>query len=96
MPSERVPDHKFKLEAQFNLTIGLLAVKAFEARNGKYPDTLAELTPSIMKIIPQDPYDNKLIKYNSHDKILYSVGPDMTDNKGDCINDVCIKLINGR
>ena len=88
----RIVKNKFKLDAKFNLTKLLLAIKAYYAEKSDLPSTLEELVPKYINKIPPDPFDNKDLKYSKTAKIIYSVNSDMKDDLGNKENDICILL----
>lgn len=62
-----------------------LALHAYHAEHGRYPTTLAELTPSYLHAIPADPFAlSGSPQYQQKDDgyLLYSVGPNGTDDGG--------------
>ncbi len=63
----------------------ILAIVRYQQDNGDYPASLNELVKAgYLKALPQDPYSNEPLRYKllDNDFTLYSVGEDMTDNKG--------------
>lgn len=56
-----------------------LALKIYKAKNGAYPETL-----SFLSEVPIDPFSGKELIYKKSGDgfILYSLGPDMKDDKG--------------
>jgi hypothetical protein len=83
---------KFVLDAKTNLTILLLALRAYYADNQTLPLQISELVPKYASSIPEDPFDNKPLRYILSKKIIYSVGPDMKENGGDKEKDIAIDL----
>jgi hypothetical protein len=61
-----------------------LALYAYRARNGRFPDKLDELAPDFMAAVPCDPFDSQPLKFKrtAQGAVVYSIGPDMTDNGG--------------
>jgi len=62
-----------------------LALRAYKLAHGAYPATLADLSPQIMKTQPTDPFTaGQPFRYKRTGTsfILYSVGPDGTDDGG--------------
>ena len=61
-----------------------IALERYRRRDGHWPATLADLTPDLIPTVPIDRYDGGQIRYMLRDgaPILYSVGPDRTDNGG--------------
>jgi len=50
----------------------LLAMKAFQADNGRLPASSDELVPEYLSDIPKDPFDGQPIRYSSEDKTIFS------------------------
>jgi hypothetical protein len=69
-------------EFQHAATRTLLALKAFEAVNGRLPGSLDELVPDYLESVLLDPFDGKPIRYSAGRKLLHSVGEDLTDSGG--------------
>jgi len=65
------------------------AIQLYQSQKGHYPDSLDDLSLSILKDIPKDPFTDKLFVYHKTDKgfELYSPGPDMMDDNGTLIYD---------
>jgi hypothetical protein len=61
-----------------------LALYAYRARNGRLPEKLDELAPDFMAAVPCDPIDSQPLKFKrtAQGAVVYSIGPDMTDNGG--------------
>jgi hypothetical protein len=61
-----------------------LAMHRYRAAHNRFPETLAELTPEVIPIVPSDPFDQKPLKLKQTERgwIIYSVGPDMRDDGG--------------
>jgi hypothetical protein len=74
------------LEAEAGGALGSLALAsaAYRADHKVYPTSLEQLTPDYISHIPADPYDGKPLKLASGEDglVLYSVGPDLTDDGG--------------
>ena len=67
---------------------------AYHAEKGTYPAALADLAPSYVPEIPPDLFTGKPLIYR-HDGagcLLYSVGSDLEDNRGDAKKDQVIRL----
>ncbi len=75
-----------KMKCQSNtgsaVTYAMLAIKAFQAKNGRLPQTLDELVPEFLPAVPLDDFDGKPIRYSPAKKVLYSVGEDFKDGGG--------------
>ena len=68
--------------ARRDLTLVAAGLAVYKTQNGKYPDTLATLSPAILKTVPRDIFSDKpfLYKSTSQGYLLYSVGENMTDD----------------
>ena len=73
-----------KTHALRRLAVVSLALAAWRAEKGSYPDKLDALSPAVLKAVPQDPFTDKPLTYRRVGKgyVLYSVGPNMTDDGG--------------
>lgn len=69
----------------------MIAIERFRKAKGTYPATLSELVPEFLSAVPPDEFDAGGFKYVVKDAsakvaadgyLLYSVGPDLTDNGG--------------
>lgn len=72
-----------KSEAHTNATLTTIALHIHHQRTGRWPDTLAELTPHLLPTIPEDPFDpGQPIKYRVIDGVphIYFVGANAQDN----------------
>lgn len=72
-----------KSKAQTDAALATIAVHIHHHRTGRWPDTLADLTPHLLPTIPQDPFDpGQPIKYRVIDNTphIYFVGADAVDN----------------
>ena len=63
-------------------TQAMITIKAYKNDTNNYPASLNDLIPSYLSLVPQDPFDGKLLKYSAAKKILYSVGEDLQDSGG--------------
>jgi len=82
--SGRVFELGVEARAQHALSVISLAMAAYRAEKGEYPDSLDKLAPTCLKTIPLDPFTDKPMRYKRTDKgyVLYSVGPNMRDDGG--------------
>jgi hypothetical protein len=72
-------------EARRRLTIVALTVERFHLTQGVYPDSLSQLVPGLLKVIPPDFMDGQPLRYRrtaSGHFVLYSVGLDCVDDGG--------------
>lgn len=70
--------------AQRDMTDCLLALRRYELKQGKLPDTLAELVPDYLPAVPNDAYDGQPLRYliTPESTCVYSIGEDRVDNGG--------------
>ena len=78
-----------KADARRRLARLGLALYRYRAQKGRYPDKLDDLQPDFIFVVPGDPFDDKplRLKQTDHGLIVYSIGPDMTDNGGEPIDE---------
>ena len=71
-------------EAGEGLTNLAFAASAYQADHGNYPESIEALAPQYIAAIPADPFSGKPLKLASVEGglILYSVGPDLKDERG--------------
>ena len=75
-----------KIEAARRVIVAAIAVKRFQLKHGKLPETLGELAPEFFPSVPIDPYDGKPLRYHPNADgtfLLYCVGEDGVDDGGD-------------
>lgn len=75
-------DKKSSTNVKEEATLGMLAIKAFQLKHGKLPETLGELVPEFLPVVPLDDYDGKPLRYQPTKRLLYSVGSDFKDDGG--------------
>jgi hypothetical protein len=70
--------------AALRLMMTELAVRGYEAKNGKPPMALAALVPAWLPTVPRDPFSNRPLVYRvtTNSFLLYSVGRDGNDDQG--------------
>jgi hypothetical protein len=74
-----------RLTAQLRLLEAAAGLQAFHVAHGQWPPTLNELVPSYLDQVPADPFSpNQGLRYQRVEGriMLYSVGPDGTDDGG--------------
>jgi len=61
-----------------------LAVERYRLARGVLPETLQDLVPTYLADVPSDPFDGKPLRYKHLERgyLVYSVGPDGTDDGG--------------
>lgn len=72
-------------ETDRQMLLSAIAIKRFEVRNGKLPDSLSDLIPSFLSKLPKDYMAGGPLHYKAGKQgfLLYSVGEDSQDNGGD-------------
>lgn len=75
-------DKKSSAKVREEATLCLLAIKAFQLKHGKLPETLGEMVPEFLPAMPLDDYDGKPLRYRPKERLLYSVGSDYKDDGG--------------
>ena len=74
-----------RVETERSVVITAVALKRFQLRHGKLPETLDVLIPDFVPAVPVDYMDGKSIKYKLNPDghfLLYSVGEDGQDDGG--------------
>lgn len=71
-----------RLRFQLDALVVTAALHAYKKANGALPETLAELVPTYLEAVPQDPADGNPMRYSAQKKILYSIGSDREDGGG--------------
>lgn len=76
-------------QAEDSMLLVKLALRAYYAENGAYPQSLNGLVPKYLTQIPSDTFGTGPLQYrHKGDKyLLYSIGPDKQDNGGKPIDD---------
>lgn len=73
-------------ETRRRILITALALERYRGKHGTYPNTLANLAPQFLNIVPVDFMDGQPLRYRISDDnhfILYSVGLDCVDDGGE-------------
>ncbi len=72
------------MHAQLRSTLTALAVERYRSTHGDWPTGLTALVPEYLVDVPLDPYDGQPLRYSrlTDGVVIYSVGPDGTDNGG--------------
>jgi hypothetical protein len=70
--------------ARRRLLLTELALRCYQAENGRPPRQLAELVPKYLRHVPQDPFTSQALIYRPQTTkwLLYSVGPDGKNDGG--------------
>jgi hypothetical protein len=71
-------------DATVHLARLAVAMAAYRAKHGAYPEKLKQLVPEQIDHIPIDPFDAQPLKMlrNEHGLVLYSIGPNKKDDRG--------------
>ena len=61
-----------------------IAVERYRLAEGRLPQSLENLVPAYMEVVPTDPFDGQGLKYRTLETgfVVYSVGEDLTDEGG--------------
>ena len=70
--------------AHLRATQTALAVERYRLTEGRLPQSLDNLVPAYMEVVPTDPFDGQKLKYRTRETgfVVYSVGEDLTDEGG--------------
>lgn len=71
--------------AELDTLLAAIAIRLYELKQGRVPDTLQELVPTYLSALPEDPFNGfKPLAYEKkeHGWVVYSLGPDRVDNHG--------------
>jgi hypothetical protein len=71
-----------KVECKLSAVRLLLACRAYEEATGHLPETLEALVPDYLPAVPRDPFDGQPFRYSAEQRIVYSVGDNLTDDGG--------------
>jgi hypothetical protein len=74
-------------QAVFRSAVAGLAAEQFRRTNGHWPTSLNELFPAFLTALPRDPFDLQALRLVRVPDgiVIYSVGPDGTDDGGDVV-----------
>lgn len=85
MLGTRQLERVFVTEAHRRIATTALALHRYRLAHGCWPRQLADLTPSYLSAVPQDPFDGHPLRYRIDEAdrfLLYSIGPDGQDQGG--------------
>jgi hypothetical protein len=82
--TERVVVAATEADAGRLLARAALALTAFKAKTGSYPDTLDALVPDFLPRVPLDPFSGRPLRLrrDGDGLVIYSVGRDLKDDGG--------------
>jgi hypothetical protein len=71
-------------QAMLRCAIVAVTLERYRLTQGRWPETLAVLTPALLPEVPLDPYDGAPLRYRRLDDgvVVYALGPDGADNGG--------------
>jgi hypothetical protein len=75
---------QFRVTAYGRLMATDLAIREFQAANGRWPASLNELVPNYLAAVPKDPFSDEPLRYRADGKsfVVYSIGQDRRDDGG--------------
>ncbi|MCP4608555.1 MAG: hypothetical protein GY845_07565 [Planctomycetes bacterium] len=70
--------------AHLRATQTAIAVERYRLTEGRLPQSLENLVPAYMEVVPTDPFDGQDLKFRTRETgfVVYSVGEDLTDEGG--------------
>jgi hypothetical protein len=70
--------------AHLRATQTALVVERYRLAEGRLPESLDNLVPAYMEVVPTDPFDGQSLKYRTLETgfVVYSIGDDLTDEGG--------------
>ncbi len=83
-PSGRLIVLTLRGTARVEVARTAVAVERYRLATGGLPQALSDLVPAYLETVPVDPFDGQPLRYKKRDPgyVLYSIGPDGTDNNG--------------
>ncbi len=75
-------ERDIRMDLNYSALRALLALKAYKQDKGSLPDSLQDLVPDYLDVVPVDSFDGKPLRYDRDKKIVYSVGKDLKDEGG--------------
>jgi hypothetical protein len=82
---------KFNSDCFIDLTRLRLAILGYQNDHGELPESLNNLVPKYIDVLPNDRFDGKNLHYDRKRKIIYSVGMNFKDDKGSYKNTILDK-----
>jgi len=83
---DRSEDHRSQARAEAQVLAARtgVAVELFRRKHGRYPDSLNELVPGVLPVVPVDPFDGQMLRYIHDDELVitYSIGHNLVDDGG--------------
>jgi hypothetical protein len=80
----RILERETRCTAEARAAQTALAVERYRLAQGNLPESLENLVPAYMEVVPKDPFDGRRLRYFMRESgfVVYSVGDDLTDNGG--------------
>jgi len=79
-----VVELSFRMRAEREATRAFLALRAYDLRKGRLPESLDELVEEkILPAVPVDMFSGESLRYDAQRRLLWSVGPDGVDDGGE-------------
>lgn len=75
-------------QADLHLLRLRVALERHRLDHGAWPDDLGELVPAYLDDLPPDPFDGRPLRYDRAKRVVYSIGPDLGDNRGVPLKDL--------
>jgi hypothetical protein len=71
-----------RADVDLQATVVAYALKRYEMDHSKPPETLGNLIPDCLTVVPIDPFDGKPLRYRREGKewVIWSVGSDLKDD----------------
>jgi hypothetical protein len=75
--------------ARLLCAITAIAAERYRMAHGGWPPSLDAVVPEFLPAVPTDPFDGQILNYKrlADGFVVYSVGPDLTDNSGNLARD---------
>jgi hypothetical protein len=73
-----------RAEAMHRAAVLGVAASRYQARHGRFPEALDDLTPELVHLLPVDPFDGEPMRFRRTGEgcVFYSIGPDLVDDNG--------------
>jgi hypothetical protein len=84
-PFDRVQAASQAMRAGVDCARVAIAIERYRQANQRWPESLEELPTELLPAVPPDPYDGRPLRFRrtGYGAVIYSVGPDRTDDGGD-------------